>query len=65
MNSQAKPIIERHYYRTSSHPENAKDSVVVTLSCGHKKHYKGSDEPRSFAVCDECSRPLLNERRRS
>lgn len=48
-------ITDRHHYRTKDHPHNAKDSVVITLSCGHEKHYKGSQEPKGqFAYCSEC-----------
>lgn len=50
-----KRLIEsRSYYRTPAHPAGAGDSVVVTLECGHKNHYKGSAEPRKFAFCKEC-----------
>jgi len=49
-------ITERRYYRTSSHPRRAKDSVIVTMSCGHDKHFKGSQEPKGdFCYCSECS----------
>lgn len=47
-------IVERRYYRTSSHPSRAKDSVMVKLSCGHEVYFKGSKEPKHKAVCREC-----------
>ncbi len=47
-------IINREYYRTPSHPETAGDSVIVTLSCGHEKRFKGSQEPKWHAYCDQC-----------
>lgn len=46
-----KKIVKRDYYRTYSHPHNAKDSVFVTLECGCERHYKGSQEPASRARC--------------
>ena len=49
-----KRIVSREYYRTSSHPNNANDSVLLTLECGHVVHRKGSDEPRNKAMCREC-----------
>jgi hypothetical protein len=50
-------IIARRFYRTSSHPNNAADSVFVFLSCGHTKRYKGSQEPKTnVAYCEECAR---------
>lgn len=45
-------IVSRKYYRTSSHPRNAKDSVRVTLTCGCEKRYKGSEEPKRKAFCN-------------
>lgn len=48
-------IISRSYYRTPSHPKKAKDSLIVTLECGHVKRYKGSKAPISnHAMCGEC-----------
>lgn len=49
-------IRERSYYRTSSHPNYAADSVMVTGSCGHQQHYKGSKEPKRRFDCKECDR---------
>lgn len=49
-------IVKREYFRTSSHPHGAKHSVFVTLACGHEKRYKGSEEPKRYAFCDECQR---------
>lgn len=49
-------IVKRQYYRTGSHPVGAKDSVNVTLDCGHRKHYKGSAEPKTDVVyCTDCA----------
>ena len=45
-------IVKREYYRTYSHPNNAKDSVIVTLECGCTKGYKGSQEPGERARCN-------------
>ena len=50
-------IVGRDYYRTPSHPRNAADSVMIRLSCGHEKHYKGSQEPKRYAFCTECVAP--------
>ena len=47
-------ITGRRYYRTSSHPHNARDSVIITLSCGCEKGYKGSKEPKgNRAYCNQ------------
>jgi len=52
---QRRKITSRRYYRTDSHPIHAGDSVLCDLECGHSKHYKGSQEPKSdFAYCREC-----------
>ena len=50
-------IVEFDYYRTSSHPNGAADSCIVTLECGHEKRFKGSKVPKKRAWCNEC----LNE----
>ena len=51
----ARKIVSRRYYRTSSHPTSADDSVVVVLSCGHSRRFKGSQEPKTnLAFCFEC-----------
>jgi len=47
-------IVKREYYRTSSHTRLAGASVLVTLECGHQKHYKASQEPTLWARCPEC-----------
>jgi len=47
-------IVDFDYYRTSSHPNYAADSCIVTLECGHTKRYKGSQVPRKRAACPDC-----------
>ncbi len=49
-----KLIISRDYFRTKSHPINAKDSVICILECGHKVRFKGSKEPSAKAGCLRC-----------
>lgn len=44
-------IVHRDHWRSSSHPNSAKDSVSITLSCGCRLRYKGSKEPKGFAYC--------------
>jgi hypothetical protein len=55
-------IVERQRYRTASHPRGTY-SVLLTLSCGHVVHRKGSAEPAgTHARCRECGSdlPILN-----
>ena len=56
-------IVGRTYYRTSSHPDDAADSVIITFECGHSRRYKGSREPRTYAYCGECPRlrPIVED----
>lgn len=51
-------ITSRKRYRTESHPKNAW-SELLTLSCGHVKHYKASKSPSSKSRCRECEEDLL------
>jgi len=49
-------IVHVDRYRTLGHPNSAADSVLVTLDCGHQKHYKGSQEPSGQIVtCKPCA----------
>ncbi len=47
-------IVSRTYYRPTNLPRSASSSVLVTLSCGHVKRYKGSQEPNKKAQCRDC-----------
>ena len=49
-------IVKRARYRTPGHPRGAADSVMVTLECGHEKFYKGSQEPKLRARCEQCEK---------
>ncbi len=54
-------IVKREFYRTSSHPNGAADSLIATLDCGHDRRYKGSKVPRTDRVrCDSCETGGVN-----
>ena len=46
-------IVSRQEYTTPNHPRGS-FSVAVVLSCGHDKHYKGSNCPKYHATCFDC-----------
>lgn len=48
-------IINRESYRTPTHRDGTMDSMLVTLSCGHTKKYKGINIPQGNQVyCNTC-----------
>lgn len=47
-------IVDREYFKHSSCSRNSNGSVIVTLECGHQKHYKYSQNPKRFVHCKEC-----------
>lgn len=51
-----KKIVSRSYWRSRNHPVSAKDSVTCVLECGHRKRFKGSQEPSGdLASCIYCT----------
>ncbi len=53
-------IVGRDYYRPTNLPRYASSSVIITLSCGHEKRFKGSCEPRKRARCNQCENDAYN-----
>ena len=54
-------IIKRQYSQSINHKRNQVDTVVVTLDCGHEKHYKGHQEPKTdvVRVCFYCNSTIM------
>lgn len=55
-------IVKKEYWRCRNHPTSAKDSVTVTLECGHTVRFKGSQEPENKAGCWRCREDLIQIR---
>ena len=55
-------IVDIEYYKQPSCPRNSRGSVVVTLDCGHQKHYKYSQKPKNHVHCKDCDYEQSQER---